>query len=277
MKLLSFTANGSERVGLVSGNSVIDLTARLGLSHLPEAFARKAEIEKLAGTQGEFAVDAITYLPAVPHPVRIICIGLNYRSHLTETGREASSQPMIFTRFASSQIGHGQPLLIPKVSSQLDYEGELAIVIGQDCRYVSEADAWGVIGGYACYNDATVRDWQKHTSQFGAGKNFPQTGGFGPYVVTPDEIADITQATLVTRLNGEEMQRGTISDLVFGIPRIVAYCSAFTPLSAGDVIVTGTTGGIGSRRTPPIFMKPGDTVEVEITGLGTLVNTIASE
>ncbi len=277
MKLLSFTAGGSDRVGLLSGSGVIDLTAHLGLSHLPEAFARRAEIEALAGSPPDFAADAIRYLPAVPRPERIFCIGLNYRSHLAETGREAGPEPMIFTRFASSQAGHGQPLIRPRVSDHFDFEGELAVIIGRDCRHVPQDKAWEVIGGYACYNDGSVRDWQKHTSQFIPGKNFPQTGGFGPWVVTPDEIADITQASLVTRLNGQEMQRAVISDLVFDIPRLISYCSTFSPLSAGDVIVTGTTGGIGAARKPPVWMKPGDTVEVEIAGLGTLVNTIADE
>ncbi|MCW5720357.1 MAG: fumarylacetoacetate hydrolase family protein [Devosia sp.] len=277
MKLLSFVADGSERVGLLSGAGVIDLTARLGLSQLPEAFARKSEIEALDLSQADFNADAITYLPAVTKPERIFCIGLNYRSHLLETGREAGPEPMIFTRFASSQAAHGQPLIRPKVSDHFDFEGELALIIGRDCRHVPQEKAWDVIGGYACYNDGSIRDWQKHTSQFIPGKNFPQTGGFGPWVVTPDEIEDITKASLVTRLNGEEMQRAVISDLVFDIPRLIAYCSTFSPLSAGDVIVTGTTGGVGAARKPPVWMKPGDTVEVEITGVGTLVNTIADE
>jgi 2-keto-4-pentenoate hydratase/2-oxohepta-3-ene-1,7-dioic acid hydratase in catechol pathway len=168
-------------------------------------------------------------------------------------------------------------MIRPNASDNFDFEGELAIVIGKRCRHVRREDAASVVAGYSCYNDGSIRDWQRHSIQFTAGKNFPATGGFGPWVVTADEIDDITAATLVTRLNGEEMQRATLGDLVFDIPAIIEYCSTFTELAPGDVILTGTTGGVGFARTPPIWMKPGDVVEVEIEGIGILRNTIEQE
>jgi 2-keto-4-pentenoate hydratase/2-oxohepta-3-ene-1,7-dioic acid hydratase in catechol pathway len=220
----------------------------------------------------------VTYLPPIPDPDKIICIGLNYLSHILEGGREVPKYPTIFTRFANSQVGHGQPIIRPKSSITLDFEGELAVVVGKRARHVAEADAMPYVAGYSCYNDGSVREWQRHTSQFTPGKNFPSTGGFGPYLVTPDEAGDIGKATkLICRLNGEVMQSATLDDLVFGIPALIAYCSAFTVLEPGDVIITGTTGGVGAYRKPPVWMKPGDVVEVEVSGVGTLRNPVAQE
>lgn len=278
MKFVSFSHGGRNRAGVVSDAGIVDATERLGVTDVTELFARMPEAAKLAAAAGaDYRIDDIVFLPAVPAPKRIFCIGLNYLSHLKETGREAPAYPMIFTRFASSQVGHRQPIIRPTVSDQLDFEGELAVVIGVECRHVPEDKAFSVIAGYSCYNDGSIRDWQRHTTQFVPGKNFPQTGGFGPFIVTPDEIADIRQASLVTRLNGAEVQRAVIDDLVFDIPRLINYCSTFTSLSPGDVIVTGTTGGVGAARKPPLWMKPGDVVEVEIAGVGNLVNPIAQE
>jgi 2-keto-4-pentenoate hydratase/2-oxohepta-3-ene-1,7-dioic acid hydratase in catechol pathway len=223
------------------------------------------------------ALDAVTFLPPIPDPDKIICVGLNYLTHILEGGREPPKQPTIFTRWANTQVGHGQPMVRPNASETLDFEGELAVVIGRTCRHVAPEDAASVIAGYSCYNDGSVRAWQRHSSQFGPGKNFPATGGFGPFLVTPDEAGDITRASLVTRLNGVEVQRATVDDLVFDVPKLVAYCSTFTQLEPGDVIITGTTGGVGAYREPPLWMKPGDVVEVEITGLGTLRNPVVQE
>ncbi len=271
---MSFQAGTAASWGVVDGDQVIDLGAT--------APSLRAALPSLAGlavpaSGKRHALADVTFLPPIPDPDKIICIGLNYLTHILEGGREPPKQPTIFTRWANSQVGHGQPIVRPKVSDTLDFEGELAVVIGQRCRHVAEADYAGVIAGYSCYNDGSVRDWQRHSSQFGPGKNFPSTGGFGPYLVTPDEAGDVTKASLVTRLNGEEMQRATIDDLVFTIPKLIAYCSAFTELVPGDVIITGTTGGVGAYRTPPLWMKPGDTVEVEITKVGLLRNSVAQE
>jgi 2-keto-4-pentenoate hydratase/2-oxohepta-3-ene-1,7-dioic acid hydratase in catechol pathway len=174
-------------------------------------------------------------------------------------------------------VGHGKPIVVPRESAKLDYEGEIAIVIGRGGRRIGEADAWQHIAGYAPYNDGSVRDWQAHTTQWTAGKNFSGTGGFGPWMVTRDEIADGARLDLVTRLNGEELQRGHTDQLIFPIPRLIAYVSTFTPLEPGDVIVTGTPAGVGFKRQPPVFMKPGDRVEVEVSRVGTLVNPVVAE
>ena len=277
MKLVSYEVAGRPDIGLVVGAGVVALGERLGCVDLKSALPRLGEIESLSGQKPDHSIEDIQFLPPIPNPERILCIGLNYMTHLRETGREPPAKPMVFTRFASSQVGHLRPLLRPRVSEQFDFEGELAVVIGRECHYVEPGDAMSVIAGYSCYNDGSIRDWQRHSTQFSPGKNFPRSGSFGPYLVTPDEIADIRACSLVTRLNGMEMQRAVIGDLVFDIPALIAYCSSFTSLSPGDVIVTGTTGGVGAFRKPPVWMKPGDTVEVEIAGVGTLTNSIEDE
>src|SRR6185503_1687030 len=202
--------------------------------------------------------------------------GLNYISHRTETKRPETKYPSIFTRFADTQVGHETPVLRPSFSTAFDYEGELAVVIGRRGRHIAEKDVNAHIAGYSCYNDVSVRDWQRHTAQWTPGKNFPNTGALGPALVTPDEIPDLGACTLTTRLNGQVMQQAPIADLIFTIPVIVSYVSKFTPLNPGDVIATGTPGGVGDRREPPVYMKEGDVVEVEITGLGILRNRIGT-
>ena len=275
MRLMSYVAGGKEAWGLVEGDEVVDCTARApslmaALSGLPGIVADTAGLPraKLAD---------VTFLPPITQPSKIICIGLNYLTHILEGGREPPKQPTIFTRWANTQVGHGQPILRPKASVTLDFEGELAVIIGKPCRHVAAEDYASVIAGYSCYNDGSVREWQRHSSQFTPGKNFPATGGFGPYLVTPDEAGEVTAASLVTPLTGGEMQRATVDDLVFDIPKLIAYCTTFTELVPGDVIITGTTGGVGAYREPPVWMKPGDVVEVEITGVGTLRNPVAQE
>ena len=273
MKLMSFTAHGTPGWGIVDGDSVVDLTSRAPSLRAALAAGPIAP----AGAEPRHALASVTYLPPIPNPDKIICVGLNCLTHILEGGRDVPKFPTIFTRFANSQVGHGQAIIRPKASVTLDFEGELAIVIGKAGRHVSEADAPAYVAGYSCYNDGSVREFQRHTSQFTPGKNFPGTGGFGPYLVTPDEAGDVAHASLVCRLNGNEMQRATLDDLVFTIPALIAYCSSFTILEPGDVIITGTTGGVGAYRKPPVWMQPGDTVEVEISGVGTLVNTVSQE
>jgi 2-keto-4-pentenoate hydratase/2-oxohepta-3-ene-1,7-dioic acid hydratase in catechol pathway len=223
------------------------------------------------------ALADVTFLPVIENPGKVLCIGINYATHVRETGREMPTYPMIFTRFADSQVAHLQPIIRPKASHKLDFEGELAVVIGKTARHVKAADALEYVAGYACYNDGSVRDWQKHTIQFVPGKNFPRTGGFGPWLVTCDEIGDPQDLELTTRLNGQVMQHTSTSDMIFDVRHLIEYCSTFTELAPGDVIVSGTTGGVGAFREPPVWMKPGDTVEVEISGIGILRNSIADE
>ncbi len=216
-------------------------------------------------------------LPVIANPGKIFCVGLNYKTHVAETKRADSQYPSIFTRFADTLSAHGAPLPHPKGTQRFDFEGELAVIIGKGGRYITQANAFDHIAGYACFNDATARDWQRHTHQWIPGKNFPLTGPFGPFMATTQEIPDVNLLTLETRLNGEAMQHASLNDLIFTLPVIIEYISGFTPLSPGDVIATGTPGGVGDRREPPLYMKPGDVIEVEITGLGTLRNTVVAE
>lgn len=280
MRFVSFVVNGRESFGLVAGDGVVDLAKRLpNVANLRQllAGAGTAAAAKFAKEKPDHALKDLTLLPVIPNPDKIICIGLNYASHVAEGGRETPKFPMIFTRFAASQVGAGQPLIKPRVSDQFDFEGELAVIIGRPGRYIARAQAMDHVAGYSCYNDGSIRDYQRHTSQFTPGKNFTGTGGFGPWLITPDEAGAPAKMQLITRLNGQVMQDAPVSDLLFDIPTLIEYCSTFTELLPGDVIVTGTTGGIGAARKPPVWMKPGDTVEVELTGVGVLTNTIRAE
>ena len=237
-----------------------------------------SEIEDLATTRAAtVALDQIEYLPVVPDAPRIFCVGLNYDEHRIEAKRETTAQPTVFLRVTSSQVGHQQPIVLPRESTSLDYEGEIAVVVGKGGRRISESVAWEHVVGYAPYNDGSIRDWQSHTTQWTPGKNFPGTGAFGPWLVTRGEIADGQELALTTRLNGKVVQHATTAQLIFPIPRLISYISTFTALEPGDVIVTGTPGGVGFKRQPPLFMLPGDLVEVEVEGVGTLINSVQAE
>ncbi len=214
-------------------------------------------------------------LPVIPNPGKIFCIGLNYKTHVAETKRADSEHPAIFTRFADSLNAHNALLPHPKETTRFDFEGELAVIVGKGGRNITQAQAFEHIAGYACFNDGTARDWQRHTHQWIPGKNFPLTGPLGPFMATRQEIPDVNQLTLESRLNGEVMQHASVADLIYTLPVIIEYLSGFTNLSPGDVIATGTPGGVGDRRDPPVYMKAGDVIEVEITGLGTLRNVVS--
>ena len=261
---------------------VVDVGSRVGSRYgdLRSVLAAGA-LRELQSAQKEsvptFPVDEVKFLPVIPNPEKIFCVGLNYVSHRTETKRPETKYPSIFTRFADSQVGHEAPVLRPSFSTAFDYEGELAVVIGRGGRHIPEEAVGEHIAGYSCYNDVTVRDWQRHTAQWTPGKNFPNTGAFGPALVTSDEIPDLGALTLTTRLNGKVMQQAPISDLIFSVPLIVSYISKFTPLYPGDVIATGTPGGVGDRREPPVYMKDADIVEVEIDRIGILRNVVETD
>lgn len=282
MKLISYQYDGKASYGAVVGDRVVDLGAVYG-ERAPDLKAFIAA-DLFSEAVAKSAVDKITrplaevrFLPVIPNPGKIFCVGLNYGEHIRETGREVTEKPVIFLRVADSQLAHGENIVRPRVSERLDYEGEIAIVIGKGGRHICETDAWSHIAGYSCYNDGSVRDWQMHTSQWGPGKNFWKTGAFGPWMVTADEIAPGQKMTLVTRLNGQELQRAATDMMVHSIPRQIAYLSAFLPLEAGDVIVTGTPGGVGNKRNPQIFMKPGDVCEIEVDVIGVLRNGVRDE
>ncbi len=282
MKLISFKHQGQDRYGAVVNDKVLDLTPLFG-AQAPDL---KTLIAKgLVGAAAEaartqtptLAFDALELLPVIPNPDQIFCIGLNYGEHVRETGKEITETPVIFLRLPESQVAHGQDIVRPSESHRLDYEAEIAVIIGQGGRRISEADAWKHIAGYSCYNDGSIRDWQVATSQWTPGKNFWRTGGFGPWMVTSDEIAPGQVMTLKTRLNGQVLQDTTTDKMIHSIPRQIAYISSFIPLRPGDVIVTGTPGGVGNKRTPQIFMKPGDVCEIEVDAIGVLRNGIRDE
>ena len=281
MKITTFAVNGTVSYGVVTDAGIIDAKPLAGgpqtLRGAIAAGALGIIAKAAAGRKPDYTLDQVEFLPVIPDPDKIIAVGLNYRSHVLEGGRDIPEWPMIFTRFANSQVGHGQPMIKPKVSDMFDFEGEMAVIIGKTCRHVSEADALSVVAGYSCYNDGSIRDYQRHTSQFVPGKSFYHSGAFGPWMVTADEIPDPATLTLITRLNGEEMQRATTDDLLFSIPQLIAYLTDVTELVAGDVIVSGTTGGVGFYRKPQVFMKQGDTIEVELDKIGILSNPIRNE
>ncbi|MDR7085089.1 2-keto-4-pentenoate hydratase/2-oxohepta-3-ene-1,7-dioic acid hydratase in catechol pathway [Arthrobacter ginsengisoli] len=283
MNYASFTAaDGSPTWGVIIDAQAYDL-GPTGLNLAPTL--RAAVEQGIFGALGEEFRTApvrpeadIEFLPAITDPGKVICIGVNYRSHQNETGNAAHQKeqkaPTIFTRFADSQMGHLQPALMPATTNEFDYEGEMALVIGKQAWHVAEDEAFDYVAGYSAYNDFSVRDWQLATTQWTPGKNFPGTGGFGPYLVPAADLGDVTKLTLETRVNGDVRQKASVADLYFTIPQLIAYITGFTPLSPGDVIVTGTPGGVGRFMTPSGLLNEGDVVEVEITGLGVLRNTV---
>ena len=282
MKLASYLLDGRPSYGVVEGNGVVDLGRRLGAKYpdlraLITANALDEAKRAAAGAKPDASFDSLTLLPVIPNPDKIVCVGLNYEEHRVETNRDKTENPALFLRVPGSQLGHRQPMPRPRESKMFDYEGEIAVIIGAGGRRIPESDAWRHIVGYACYNDGSVRDWQRHTLQWTAGKNFSRTGGFGPWMTTRGEIKDGEELTLETRLNGQVMQHATTEQMIHRIPRLINYISTFTSLEPGDVIVTGTPGGVGARRNPPLWMKAGDKVEVEVTKIGVLVNTIKAE
>jgi len=281
MKLISFSRKGANSFGAVIDEGVVDLGARLNLSDLGAALRQVGidAIKELASkSPADFALAEIdAFRPVVADPDKILCAGLNYDEHVQETKKQRTERPTIFMRVAASQVGHEQSIILPPESDRLDYEGEIAVVIGKGGRRIAEDQAYQHIAGFACYNDGSIRDWQLHTSQWGPGKNFESTGGFGPTLVTADEIGEKEVLTLETRLNGEVMQHATTDMLIFSIPTLIAYCSSFVTLVPGDVIVTGTPGGVGAKRNPPVFMRDGDVVEVEVSKLGILRNRVRAE
>jgi 2-keto-4-pentenoate hydratase/2-oxohepta-3-ene-1,7-dioic acid hydratase in catechol pathway len=282
MKLASFATPLGASYGIVANDCVIDLGLRFGPT-APDlktflAIGDLARAEDIAGhSLHDYRLDEITFMPTIPNPPRIFCVGLNYQAHREEgIHRDAAiKDPTIFLRVPESQVGHRQPMLKPLESEMFDYEGEIAVVIGRAGRRIPAAGAHRHIAGYACYNEGSVRDYQRGSSQFTAGKNFARTGAFGPWLVTADEIAPTRTLTVTTRLNGEEMQRGNSDQLIFPVETLIAFLSTFTALLPGDVIVTGTPDGVGLYRDPPVFLKPGDTVEVEVDAIGVLSNPVA--
>ena len=275
MRLISFLRDGTPGFGILAGDGVIDAGGRF--ASLAEALPHLDALHDLAGRPADIAVADIVLLPPIPKSNRIICIGLNYKSHIAEGGREKPKYPMLFPRYPDSLVAHGQPMLRPAASEKFDFEGELAFVIGKPGRHIPAEAALDHVAGYSCFNDGSIRDFQRHTTQFLPGKNFTASGAFGPWLVTADEMGAIGGQTLETRLNGTVMQSARLDDLLFGVPELIAYMSTVWTLQPGDLVATGTTGGVGVFREPPVWMQPGDRVEVEISGIGVLANMIGQE
>ena len=281
MKFISFLHEGSEKFGVSDDKFITDLTGKINGCRSLKELIEKKEIDNakkyIESSKDHIGEDQIKYLPVITKPDKIICVGLNYKDHVDEIEIALEKNPVIFLRLADSQTAHKENILLPKVSKKLDYECELAVIIGKYGRHIEKENALDFVIGYSCYNDCTVRDWQQHTSQFTMGKNFEKTGSFGPYMILSDTIQDYRSLSIQTRLNGQVLQKAKLNQLIFDIPTLISYISKAMPLRAGDVIVTGTPGGVGFKRNPPIYMKHGDKVEVEISKIGILANNVINE
>lgn len=285
MKLISYVQGGREDWGAVIGEGIVPLADATGCAQLADflgsdAFERREAL--VAGRAASLALRDATLLPVIPRPEKIVCAVRNYMDHHQEVlaagmQRELSQDPPIFLRVWRSQVAHGQAIIKPRVSDSLDWEGELAVVIGKPGRDIPALRAYEHVAGYSIYNDASVREWQFHAKQIASGKNFEGTGAFGPWLVTADEIAPGEPLRLSTRLNGETVQASHTGHMIFSIPHLIAYASTIFTLVPGDVIATGTPAGVGWSRKPPRFMQPGDVVEVEIEKIGVLRNPVQAQ
>jgi len=284
VRVIAYRHNGIDNLGVMVDKffflSLASVTPELpvtmmGLLNVDDW---QAKVEAFVhGKSGDLSIKDVQLLPLISDTPVIWCVGVNYKEHQEETGRGAQEEPMFFIRTNHGLIGPYDPIIRPNISNMLDFEGELAVIIGKGGRHISKEDAHEHIAGYAIFNDATIRDWQRHTIQFCPGKNFEGTGPLGPWMMTPDEFGDPYAQSLTTRLNGEEVQYTSIADMDHKIDKQIEYLSTIHTLRPGDIISTGTPGGVGSRREPPLWMEPGDTVSVEITGLGIIENKIEQE
>lgn len=281
MKLVSYRRAGKAAFGAIKEEGIVDLASRLpALADLASLLADDAALEeahRLIAAAADFPLADVELEPVIPRPNKIICVGINYVAHAAEAGRTVGKYPVIFHRYAETLLPHGAPLIRPTISDNFDFEAELAVVIGRGGSHIAPEDAMSHVAGYTCFNDASIRDWQFHTHQYGMGKNFRGTGALGPWLVTADEIPDYRELTVHGLLNGEQMQIGKLSELAFDIPALIAYVSQALDWQPGDILATGTPSGIGFKRQPPVFLKPGDTFDVVIPGVGTLSNSVIDE
>ena len=289
MKLISYQSQDSRqaRYGVLLPDGMVDM--RLCMDNAPDSIndfvaaassqsGLMASIAARASGAEAVPLEQVQLLPCIPRPSKILCLGVNYHDHAAEGGNTVADYPVIFFRGPSSLLAHGGAILIPPISTSLDYEAELALVIGKTTRNVSEENALESVFAYACFNDATFRDYQRKTSQWTIGKNFDLTGGFGPYLVTADELPPGCKGLHIeSRLNGRVMQSASTSDMVFHVAPTIALMSACMTLEPGDVIVMGTPGGVGYARKPPVWMVAGDTIEIDIEGIGVLRNTVENQ
>jgi 2-keto-4-pentenoate hydratase/2-oxohepta-3-ene-1,7-dioic acid hydratase in catechol pathway len=279
MRLASVLLGGSSTWGIVGDGELTVLDGRWpdlqsALTETPTAIAKAGQDSRRRIPLG----DITAWLPPVIAPKKILCVGMNYKAHAKEAGgKPASVHPSMFPRFVDSFVGHKEPTISPRNSTALDYEAELAVVIGRVGRHIPLERAADFVGGYTCLSENSVRDFQKHNTQVTAGKNFEHSGAIGPWVTTADEVTNVASVRVVGRLNGEVVQSALIEDLIFSIPAIISYISSFTTLSPGDIIATGTPDGVGFLRTPPVYLRAGDVFETEISGVGKLSNPVENE
>ncbi len=286
MRLVTFSRDGNSRIGCPANGQIIDLsvaapslpTDLLSLLEMgPEGMQQAEAAAKSASSDAFVSIDEITYLPLIPRPPKVICIGRNYAAHAKEGGAEPPTYPEIFYRGSTSLIAHNAPIVRPDCSDKLDYEAELVAIIGRTARNVSREDGLQYVAGYALFNDATLRDYQRKSTQWTIGKNFDDTGAFGPEFVSADELpAGAHGLRIQSRLNGQIMQDANTADFIFPVDDLIAKLSECMTLEPGDVIVTGTPAGVGYARTPPIYMKDGDVCEIEIEGIGILSNPVVN-
>lgn len=279
MRVLSFATGTTESFGVVVGADVADLGDE-GVRSLRAALATwgpEGLRQRASQPTRRIPLSSIAYLPPITNSDKILCVGLNYYLHAKEAGMAVPERPSIFVRFPGSQVGHDEPVWRPRASAQFDYEAELAVIIGGRGRNIAVDSAMELVFGYSCFAENSVRDYQRHTNQATPGKNFQYSGAFGPWIVTPDESGDPQAMKVIGRLNGVEMQNDSVGNMIFSIPQLIAYASSFLELLPGDVIVTGTPAGVGFTKQPPLYMRSGDTFEVEITGVGVLRNSVIDE
>jgi acylpyruvate hydrolase len=285
MKLTTFISNGQPRLGVIDGDSVIDLNKAQSQVPSDLRLALKAGVDlaaagkaAVASGAGKVPLSSVTLAPMIPEPGKVICLGLNYFDHAKEGGREKPEYPWFFLRCASSLLAPNANAMLPKVSERFDYEAELAVIIGKKAKHLTQANALSCVFGYTCFNDMSVRDYQKKTPQWTIGKNFDSTGGFGPTIVTADELPEgATGLKIQCRLNGEVMQNANTTDMIWGVAETIALLTECMTLEPGDVIIMGTPAGVGQARKPPVWMKNGDVVEIDIEKIGILKNQIVAE
>lgn len=277
MRLVSFMHDGVPAAGrLLDEVTVLRFASAAGtLTEILERGPHPDAIETLI--EDRVALADVELLPPIPAPGKVLCVGLNFRSHVAEVATDNGSGLTLFARFGDTFVGHGQAVVRPAVSDSLDWEGELAVVIGRRAWHVAAETALDHVAGYSCMAENSVREWQEHGTQATAGKNFWRSGAFGPALVTADEVGDPSALALETRLNGNPVQRASLGDLVHSVAEVIAYVTTFAPLAVGDVIAMGTPSGVGYRRDPPRYLRPGDTLEVEVGGVGVLRHTVVDE
>jgi acylpyruvate hydrolase len=284
MRLVTFAEDGVEKIGVRVGEDVFDVTKASEafggdmIGVIKGGSAAKEALKTAAASTQARPLSSVKLLPPIPRPGKILCIGRNYAAHAAEGGAAPPTYPEVFVRFPSSLIAHGDPLVLPKASDKFDFEGELVMVIAKTGRHVAESDALDMIYGWSLFNDGSVRDYQRKASQWTMGKNFDGTGAFGPDIVTADEVTPGgVGLQLQTRVSGETMQNANTRDLIFPIAKLIWHLTEVMTLEAGDIVVTGTPEGVGYARTPPRFMVPGDTVDIEVEQVGVLSNPVVAE